>query len=419
MSTSEKPRILLYSHDTVGLGHIRRNQSIACGLARSLDDPAILMVSGARQSTLFDIPKCVDFVTIPSLRKSSQGDYKARNSGLSIGDAMGMRTEILRSVIKSFQPHVFVADKVPLGVNGELEPSLRELREQGAQCVLGLRDILDDPAAARRDWQKQDYDRAIEAYYDSVWVYGDQRVYDVSKEYSLSKTVAEKIQYVGYLDRSTPEHSCDHRSELPPDGLGKMSDRFALCMVGGGEDGAVVASIFAQSEFPDDMSGVVLTGPYMPLALREHLHSIATERRQLYVIDFMKRPEWLISKADRVVAMGGYNTVCEMLSYEKASLIIPRVTPRKEQLVRAERMQNMGLLAMLHPEQLSRESLSRWLHANAVPPKHVRDQIDLCGLDRLPHKVVELINRESAISQDLQPVPCCLRTAQASIEAKL
>ena len=121
-------RILLYSHDTLGLGHTRRCQAIACGLAGALIDPAILMVSGARQSTMFDIPKCVDFVTIPSLKKSANGVYVARNVGLYMSEAMNLRSEILRSVVQTFRPDVLIVDKVPRGVYGELEPALDAIR---------------------------------------------------------------------------------------------------------------------------------------------------------------------------------------------------------------------------------------------------------------------------------------------------
>ena len=415
-------RILLYSHDTVGLGHTRRNQSIACGLARSLDEPVILMASGARESTLFDIPKCVDFVTLPAVRKSLNGEYKPRNSGLTIGDAMNMRTEILRSVIESFRPDVFVADKIPLGVHGELEPALRILREQTvARCVLGLRDILDEPEATRSDWRAHGYERAIRDYYDSVWVYGDRRVYDVAKEYGLSAQVANKMTYVGYLDRSTPADNCCGHSDSMPLELRHLSDRIALCMVGGGEDGALVASAFAKCRFPSGMSGVILTGPYMPAALRDYLHTVAATNRKLLVIDFMKRPEWLIAQADRVVAMGGYNTVCELLSYGKPALIIPRVTPRQEQLVRARRLHEMGLLEMMHPGNLTSESLSRWLSKEVQRPANVRDKIDLDGLQRLPRKVTELFEPSPSRHRDdqVRPVPCCIKPWQTSSEARL
>ena len=48
--------------------------------------------------------------------------------------------------------------------------------------------------------------------------------------------------------------------------------------------------------------------------------------------------------------MAGYNTFCEILSYDKRALVIPRLEPRKEQLIRAARAQDFGLLKVLVPE---------------------------------------------------------------------
>ena len=45
--------------------------------------------------------------------------------------------------------------------------------------------------------------------------------------------------------------------------------------------------------------------------------------------------------------MGGYNTFCEVLSFDKRALIVPRTKPRLEQFIRAERAQELGLVRML------------------------------------------------------------------------
>ena len=60
-------------------------------------------------------------------------------------------------------------------------------------------------------------------------------------------------------------------------------------------------------------------------------------------------PEALIANAAGVVAMGGYNTFCEILSFDKPGLIIPRTEPRREQFIRAKRAEELGLVKMLDP----------------------------------------------------------------------
>ena len=54
--------------------------------------------------------------------------------------------------------------------------------------------------------------------------------------------------------------------------------------------------------------------------------------------------------AAAVVGMGGYNTFCEILSFDQRALIVPRVRPRHEQLIRARRAMELGIVEMLEPE---------------------------------------------------------------------
>jgi predicted glycosyltransferase len=386
-------RILIYSHDTMGLGHTRRNQAIACGLARSLESPTILMACGARQATLFDVPACVDYVTIPALRKSPQGEYLPQNTGLSLADTVALRSNILRTVVRDFRPDLLIVDKVPCGVCGELRPVLEELRQQRhTRCVLGLRDILDDPDAVRREWAREGNEQAIEDYYDAVWVYGDRRIYDLGDEYGLRSSTASKLNYLGYLDRGSLDSQCQsHRDAdggAPWVGQGKL----ALCLVGGGQDGAQLAVAFAGAELPADTFGVIVTGPYMAADDRQQLESCAQRNPRLRLVDFVKQPEQLLAQADRVVAMGGYNTVCEIVSQGKTALIVPRTIPRCEQLIRAQRFRDLGLVDMLHPESLDAHSLSTWLHRPAARLHDACRRIDFGGISRLPTLVTKLFD---------------------------
>jgi predicted glycosyltransferase len=45
--------------------------------------------------------------------------------------------------------------------------------------------------------------------------------------------------------------------------------------------------------------------------------------------------------------MGGYNTFCEVLSFDKRAVIVPRTVPRLEQWIRASRAEELGLVRML------------------------------------------------------------------------
>jgi len=138
---------------------------------------------------------------------------------------------------------------------------------------------------------------------------------------------------------------------------------------------------------------VIVTGPFMPAEARQRLRLRAAEQPRLRILEFVTDPGELLSRADRVVAMGGYNTVCEVLSFGKPTLIVPRVSPRREQLIRAERLRALGLLDVLPPDEATPQALSRWLVRVPGSPPRARDRLDMNGTDRLPGLLAEVLAR--------------------------
>jgi predicted glycosyltransferase len=389
-----KKRIALYSHDTMGIGHMRRNLLIAETLARHSSEATILLIAGAREVNAFGVPTRVDFLSLPSLYKQGNGQYQARHLDLSLEELIALRARTIAASLEAFAPHLLIVDKTPRGAVNELDPALRVLRHHGkTRCVLGLRDVLDDPATTRREWDEGGNDEAVRDYYDAVWVYGDPAVYDPVAEYSFATVVATKIRYTGYLDQRQRTHFADiDGAEELLVRLAQFPERLALCMVGGGQDGAQLAETFARVDLPKDMTGVILTGPFMPPEAQKRLDHLVAANRRIRILRFVTDTDLLLERADCVIAMGGYNTVCEVLSYEKPALIVPRVQPRREQLIRAERLRNLGLLDLLHPEDLSPRALTEWLARELPPRRPVQGRIDLNGLANLSHLLDELLD---------------------------
>jgi predicted glycosyltransferase len=173
------------------------------------------------------------------------------------------------------------------------------------------------------------------------------------REYGFGPAVAAKAAYTGYLDARTLPGAAVTPADLPPERMPAEPARMVLCMVGGGQDGAELALGFARCRFPPGVTGVLLMGPFMPPEAQRRLHALAAEQPQLHVLGYVANPEALLSRAERVIAMGGYNSVYEVLSWEKHALIVPRSKPRHEQRIRAERLAELGLLEMLPLDQAS------------------------------------------------------------------
>lgn len=382
---------MLYSHDTLGLGHMRRNLAIAGALAGSQPRPDILLVSGIPAARAFTLPPGVDCITLPGISKSVDGSYRARTLSMPLKELVDLRAQTIRAAVEAFGPDLFVVDKVALGAFGELLPTLRSLESHGGtRTVLGLRDVLDTPHEARREWAADGSTEAVERYYDAVWVYGDARVVDPVSEYGLPPSVAEKITFTGYLAPSAPP---------PGPSCLDLGKPYAICVVGGGQDGAHLAETFVCSDVPAHTAGVVVAGPYPPPDARHRLHQLAAARTDRLVVDFVDDPLPLIAGASAVVAMGGYNTTVELLGLRKRTLIVPRVQPRGEQLVRASRLARLGVVDLLHPDRLSPPALSAWLAEGDLPQVDAGGVLDLDGLARLPALAGALVGNAQGVTR--------------------
>lgn len=392
-SRLHKLRVAMYSHDTMGLGHFRRNLLIAKALVNSSLNANVLLINGTNLATSFAMPRGVDCLSLPGLGKGLDGRYKSRSLVLGLREIISIREKIIFSAMDAYEPDVFIIDNVPRGTNRELDMSLEHLKNRGrTKFILGLRDILDEPSVVQREWQRKQNEKIILNYYDAVWIYGDRNLYDPISEYQLSKEVERKIRFTGYLDRceqtdsdALAEHLGSSEEGWVPPG------KYVLCMAGGGQDGSRLLETFSKATLPANMYGVILTGPFIPQKTKQILYTQAGLNPRLKIIEFHPEPTQLLLEAEAVVAMGGYNTVSEILSYEKRALIVPRVTPRQEQLIRAEHMKKHGLLDIYHPDKLTPRSLTQWLGETKTNRVSIRNRIDLKGLDRIPGLLEEVL----------------------------
>jgi len=146
--TSHAPRILLYSHDTFGLGHLRRNLAIAGRLSHALPGVSLLLLSGSQAVQQFILPLGADTVKLPTVTKLGPEHYVAQGLTITPSEVLALRRGLILETVMSFKPDLLLVDHAPLGMRGELRPALEYVRANLPQSrvVLGLRDILDEPA---------------------------------------------------------------------------------------------------------------------------------------------------------------------------------------------------------------------------------------------------------------------------------
>jgi predicted glycosyltransferase len=317
-------------------------------LAKSLLDKGhrILILTGSPIAGRFDFPKGIDFVRIPGMIKKSNEVYVPHSIAINPSLALAIRQNIILATAQTFRPDLFLVDKTPLGLKLEVTATLIWLRENSpkTQVVLGLRDIMDSPESTVQEWQEHKMYEVFEQLYSEIWVYGSQHIFDAVKEYEIPCHIAAKIHFTGYIPRHIPR--LRNRQALRREFGLCPSDKLVLVTTGGGGDGYKVIDTYLsmlETQSGCDFKSMIVTGPMLCEKLYDQLASRA-RKLKIRIFKFHRKMEKIILAADCVISMGGYNTMCEIISAARPMLIIPRSIPREEQLMRARIFAARGLL---------------------------------------------------------------------------
>ncbi len=396
MKRLDSARILMYSHDTFGLGHLRRSRAIAHALVERFKGVTVLIISGSQIAGAFDFRARVDFVKIPSVIKLYNGDYTSIGDHIDLEDTLEMRRSVIESTAEAFDPHIFIVDKEPLGLRGEVEPTLRMLKEKGTTLVLGLRDVMDSPELLEQEWEKKNVLNNMTELYDHIWVYGPKSFYQPLQKLKLPDGLEEKISYTGFLKREVPtdEHHVSHT----------LPDKYILVTAGGGGDGEeVMGKVLAAREHDKKLVFplVMVLGPFMKGEIQEEIHQRAEKLKNITVIDFDNELETIVKKSSAVIGMCGYNTFCEVISFDRPALFMPRTHPREEQLIRAERASELDWVNKFSAEETRDPdfmvNVLRDL-PNKSSPSSSSTPIDLGGLEKICDFVEKIVVPESAFT---------------------
>ena len=386
-------KLLVYSHDAFGLGNIRRMLAICEHLLQAIPSLSILLLSGSPMMQGFRIPKGLDYIKLPCLNRGTTGKIATKYLGMDVDETVKLRAKLIRSAAASFKPDLVLVDKKPYGIQNELMPTLNYLKgvHPYTKIVLLLRDILDAPDVTIAEWQKYGFNQTIEEYYDRLLIVGTPEVFDFCKSYQLPPSIAFKARYCGYLRRPQGQKLITEvRQEL------ELAERDRLVVVtpGGGEDGYPMVDAFLKGAASAQFKSLVISGPEMPVQQRRELYQTAANLPQVAMREFSDDLMSYLAAADIIVSMGGYNTVCEVLSAGKRAVIVPRVKPSQEQILRTTCMSKFDFFSVVEPDQLNPQKLSQAIQyqMQQAARQTVQPAIDLNGLSRIAHHLSSLMN---------------------------
>ena len=355
-------RFLFYSHDGLGLGHVRRNLTIARALDDVAPEASILVLTGADETERLGVPPGVNVVRLPGPHRSDQ--------------------RVLAAAVEIFKPEVVLVDEHPFGSGGELGPAVEIVRASGGQAVLGLPDVLDDASGVELEWRSRGLFDRIPQHYERVLVYGQPDILDPVGD-GFPDDLARITSYCGYVV-SQPLDT--HQSTLRPyKGRARV-----LATAGGGDDGFALLDAFVDAAADAGWDAMVVAGAHWPRDRRNQLRA----RAQAAGVSYRKFVPSLPSEfasLDALVSMGGYNTLAEAAASGVPTVCIPRVGPSRGQLMRARAFESLGLLRLLEPDDLDAQLLREEVDAALAEGRRADGpKLDLGGDRRAAHHLLEV-----------------------------
>jgi predicted glycosyltransferase len=380
-------RFLFYSHDGLGLGHVRRNLAIASALTEVAPDATILVLTAASDAQRLPIPPRVNVVKLPGPHRADQ--------------------RVLAAAVELFRPEVVLVDHDPFGPGGELGPALELVRASGGQAVLGLPDVLDDPDSVDLEWRNRGLFDRIPETFARVLVYGQPDLLDPVREYGFPEPLARITSYCGYV-------------VSPADRLGSVVRPYeprprVLATAGDGDEGFALLDAFVSAAADSSWQATVVAGSHSPQDQRVLLRARAAKAGVTYR-RFVPGLPSEFGTLDALVCTGGYNTLAEAAAGGVPTVCIPRAEPSQDQLIRARAFESRGLLRVLPRYELHPDALRAEVdEVLAEGPRTGSPGLDLGGDRRVAHHLFEVaLQRPAREAVEVLPLDLSRQLAVAA-----
>jgi len=387
----DKLHILIYCSDN-GLGCTSRAINIATQISENVENCSMLLLTDLPIIGRFKFPQNLDYVHLPGIMQDSDENFQARSLNIALKNTLTIRRKITKSAIKTFKPHIIIIEGNPSALPDEMENTFGFVKERlpGTRVIWGLPDMIGAPRLIADEWKQKGIHAMLDRICDEIWVHGVQEIFDLTTEYNFPETLARKTIYTGYIRA----HYVDRRRIDKDEAKMKLKRPYVLVTTGSGTDGYTLIDTYLKllentgDEFP--FNSVIVTGPlmetyqkYLLMERAENLPNVIFHRYCKHLLQYLKYAELVISN-------GGFNQLCEILSYRKRSILVPTSAMNNEHHYRAHIFNEIGLAETILPHMLSQKTLGEKIQKILPQRNGFHFNFDTIAQDGL-EKIVERI----------------------------
>jgi len=346
-------RLLFYCQHILGIGHLIRSMEIVKGLT---DDFQVCFINGGEAIADFPIPPNVEMVQLPALKTDTEFSELQIPAGFDSLDAVfATRRDCMLATVQRFQPDVLMVELFPFGrrrFSAELIPVIEATREGGAKIVSSLRDIV----VTKQDQARHEAKicKLMNRYFDLLLIHGDPQFMPLERSFSRVNDLTCPVYYTGYVTQADPQ---------PDVAIPSLTQPTILTSVGGGRFGhellhtVAAASQHLEGRIPHHIQ--MFTGPFSPPEVHDRLCHLAQTQSNLHVERYTPDLMTYMRQADLSINMGGYNTTLNVLKTGVRSMLLPFTgNGDQEQTIRAERLEELGVVSVIRSDDLNPQRLA-------------------------------------------------------------
>lgn len=395
-----KPRLLLYCQHSLGMGHWVRAMTLANALSREF---SVTFLNGGRapdhQTTAGDL----DMLNLPPLGMGEDHQLYSQDERYSVKEALALRRQLILDSYALSRPEVVLIELFPFGrkkLAGELLPLLKIARrdKQARPLVLcSLRDIM---VNARKDQSRHD-ERArwiTDRYFDGLLVHADPRFARLEDSFKPRHPLQTPLLYTGFVAPGRIP------APIKPPRCG------VLVSAGGGMVGAPLFQAAVQAHAinwaKEKLPMTIVAGPFLPEADWQDLVAQVKGMAGLTLGRSVPAMQPSLQAHSLSVSQCGYNTVMDILESRTPALVVPFVRGQEdEQIQRAQKLAELGLVEMLNPTELTGQRLAeRILQLRDFSPNP--SGLNLAGADHTVRLIQELLAGKNNSLAESQPKEC-------------
>ncbi|MGL5940281.1 MAG: glycosyltransferase family protein [Waterburya sp.] len=378
-------KVMFYCQHILGMGHLIRSVEIVRGL---IPDFQICFINGGQVIEEFEFPTEIEVINIPAIKTDSEfTELTPVDDSLTMSELETIRTKILLDTCDRFQPDILIIELFPFGrrrFSFELIPLIEKAKAMGTKIVSSVRDIVVTKQNQQRHEEK--VCRLINKYFDMLLIHGDPNFVKLNLSFSRVNDLTCPVHYTGYVVQPLPQPQPIANKPL------------ILVSVGGGRFGhdllecvACTAPILKE-QIPHHLQ--VFTGAFSPdevlvklQQITKNLDNITIERYTPNFLNYMQQ-------ADLSIGMSGYNTTMNILSTGvKAMMMAFQGNNDKEQETRLKKLDNLGRVKMIQPEDLQPEKFAEQIidYLGQTPSNLT---LNLNGVDNTRYYLKQLVSKQ-------------------------